>query len=205
MSDDVNYINLERLRTFLQEVKRLIPTNYATKTELNNYFPKSGGQLSDNEICRDVTNSMLVVRGGNNNINGASLYLLGKDYDYYSIPQGSFCIRTNNGVQTCDFVGKPSGELTWENKNIDVIEEQGDGYIRYSSGLQICWHEALYNQDGSKQVTYPKSFAESPRIFIAGQSPSFYLEGWNAAYCVVRSSNSDLYAWFSLLAIGFWK
>lgn len=68
MSDDVNYINLDRLRTFLQEVKRLIPTNYATKAELedkandSNVVHKSGNETVAGN--KTFSNSPTVTRQG---------------------------------------------------------------------------------------------------------------------------------------------
>ena len=32
-----------------------------------------------------------------------------------------------------------NGDMTFNGDKVDTIEEQGDGYIRYSNGLQICW------------------------------------------------------------------
>lgn len=72
-----------------------------------------------------------------------------------------------------------NGNMTYDNHIVDTIEEQGDGYIRYSNGIQICWgiitwQSACSNPWGSlyeterKNGSYVKSFAEIPSVSALG-------------------------------------
>ena len=47
---------------------------------------------------------------------------------------------------------------------VERVVEQGDNYIRYSSGLQICWGTAT----GDSTVTYPKPFIAKPSVQVSG-------------------------------------
>lgn len=88
-------------------------------------------------------------------------------------------------------------------KTPELIEEQGNDYIRYSNGLQMCYMRDMYNpEDGTKQMTYPKSFIGNPRVIISGQSPSLYFIGWDSTSCLVTATSTTH---FSLFAIGKWK
>lgn len=199
MSDDVNYINLERLRTFLQEVKRLIPTNYATKTELNNYFPKSGGALTGRLIHRSVNDDFLAIGGGATD--GSFLVLYGKDST-----DGAFELRANNGSVTKYFIGQVDGTLAWDGKNIDVIEEQGDGYIRYSNGLQICWGSGYAENSGPGATNvFPKPFIDnSYTLSIAPGQFAYFSLGTKTASSFVVYASADTPA-LDYIAIGRWK
>lgn len=56
--------------------------------------------------------------------------------------------------------------LTCSGKNVDVIEEQGDRWIRYNNGLQICW---VYVKLENSVYTwsFPKTFSQNPVITTA--------------------------------------
>ena len=50
-----------------------------------------------------------------------------------------------------------------ENISIGYICESGDGYIRFSNGIQMCYGHIKWNEDDSNKktyriVTYPKAF-----------------------------------------------
>jgi hypothetical protein len=58
-----------------------------------------------------------------------------------------------------------NGDMTYDSHIVDTIEEQGNGYIRYLNGLQICWTNALVTQSSSGTWTYPKTFISIPCIW----------------------------------------
>ena len=66
-----------------------------------------------------------------------------------------------------------NGNLTYNGHIIDTIEEQGDEYIRYSNGLQICWGIILgyqlesFNEHYGKTVSFPKIFLTDPIVNIS--------------------------------------
>ena len=64
-----------------------------------------------------------------------------------------------------------NGNLAFNGHIIDTIEEQGNGYIRYSNGLQICWgtltwQDTCSNEWGSLYETSPKAGSYA-RSFVA--------------------------------------
>ena len=117
-----------------------------------------------------------------------------------------------------------NGNMTYDSHIVDTIEEQGDGYIRYSNGIQICWGkishkcdsvswDIFYESNIEFSENYPKSFISLP-AFTAGssggefclieaahgtttQTPSLY---------AIRPGSFTNYAFtISYVAIGRWK
>ena len=117
-----------------------------------------------------------------------------------------------------------NGDMAYDSHIVDTIEEQGDGYIRYSNGLQICWGNIsfttssqgwgnLYESIDTVSQNYPKSFKSAPSV-IAGNSGKTYcmIESANGnnvttpIWCVVRPTaftNQNFI--ISYIAIGLWK
>lgn len=180
--------------------------------DLANYFPKAGGQLSGHQIKQDTNNNHLEITGGTDYSSGPSLVLTPYNSTEGWQPQGSFLLHTNN----FDLMGKPDGSLTWGNKSIDVIEEQGDGYIRYSNGLQICWGAVRsefiepFNGHYGKTVSFPK-------IFMTNTEPATNITQWrnlgnltqNVNVCGLTNSSftleTDIQAGVYYTVFGRWK
>ena len=112
-----------------------------------------------------------------------------------------FKVNSNRNI---DFFGET---FKFNNKNIDVIEEQGDFYIRYSNGFQVCWGSFLGITNTKKTISYPKSFSDSASISVNGQSGIYVtIDGWtNSAFDVISTTSSISNAWFLWLAVGRWK
>ena len=98
-----------------------------------------------------------------------------------------------------------NGNLVYDGNIIDTIEEQGDRYIRYSNGIQICFSKLnALNSEIEKQITFPKPFVSSPAVLVCGQTSYLYLNGWNTTYFLARvDGGATIY--FSCIAIGTWK
>ena len=112
-----------------------------------------------------------------------------------------FSVNSNREIR---FEGN---SLKFNNKNIDTIEEEGDFYIRYSNGFQICWGHFLGITNTAKTISYPKSFSDSASISVNGQSGVYVtINNWsNSAFDVVSTTSSVPNAWFLWLAVGRWK
>ena len=119
-----------------------------------------------------------------------------------------------------------NGDMTYDNHIVDTIEEQGDGYIRYSNGIQICWgsisiQSACANPWGSlfeanvMSGSYAKSFVENPAVSVSGDidgssaiiesnigsntsTPNIYL-------CRATAMGGVLTCTARYIAIGRWK
>ena len=73
-----------------------------------------------------------------------------------------------------------NGNMTYDSHIVDTIEEQGDGYIRYSNGIQICWgslsvaigisfqYDSLSTMYYARGYTfnYPKGFSSIPVVSL---------------------------------------
>ena len=119
-----------------------------------------------------------------------------------------------------------NGNMTYDGHIVDTIEEQGNGYIRYSNGLQICWGAinwqsackaawgSLY-ETSSIRESYAKSFAEIPSFSASGEIGTFsaIMEsvGGNQASTpyiyLIRATavNSVMTCTARYIAIGRWK
>lgn len=177
-----------------------------TEDDLENFYPKSGGVITSTIVNRDVKDSYLEIRGGMGSDDGARLMLIGSDWHLSN--KGAFNLKAQSGSNRSDLEGSPSGSLTWNSKAIDTIEEQGDGYIRYSNGLQICWGIVEVTQNSTSEVSFPKSFVSDNKTFVTTASKgsnSMYINVSKIAtsYCdFYISAGSGLVLW---QAIGYWK
>ena len=50
--------------------------------------------------------------------------------------------------------------------SIDVVVEKGENYIRYDSGLQICFGEVSAMAGPTKEFWLPKPFKDDDSVFI---------------------------------------
>lgn len=76
---------------------------------------------------------VLEISGGDMGNTGATLRLYSNND---SNTPGYFYIHTGNEKF---LVGTTAGNLWWDNKEVERINAIGENYIRYESGLQICW------------------------------------------------------------------
>ena len=68
--------------------------------------------------------------------------------------------------------------MTYDGHIVDTIEEQGNGYIRYSNGLQICYGEVVNDnniENGKARFSFPKAFSASPNLVATPDIADFYL------------------------------
>lgn len=103
------------------------------------------------------------------------------------------------------FVGNPSGSLTWAGKEIERVNAIGTGYIRYESGLQICWGGTTLT--ASTSISYAVPFAGgSPRPYIgAGSNVTLYATSPGDTGFTAQASNYTNSPAFRYVAIGWWK
>ena len=103
-----------------------------------------------------------------------------------------------------------NGNMTFNGHIVDTIEEQGEGYIRYSSGIQICWGAFSGMTTTPKIITFQKPFAawKDTTVTFAGQNGPIVtqLAGLNTTqFLASASTDIDATHTFSWQAIGRWK
>ena len=95
--------------------------------------------------------------------------------------------------------------MTFNGHIVDTIEEQGEGYIRYSNGIQICWGLGEYSNNTT--ITYPRTFIApnmmSVQVNCGIPNVTVGATNWFAESFLLSISTAS--AWVSWLAIGRWK
>ena len=98
--------------------------------------------------------------------------------------------------------------INWTKGIFEAIEEQGDGYIRYTSGIQICWGTFSGISTSSKAIAFQKPFVawKDVTVTLAGSNNQLVTEiaGWGITEFFVRSTgvSNNPFMW---QAIGRWK
>ena len=88
--------------------------------------------------------------------------------------------------------------MTFDSHIVDTIEEQGNGYIRYSNGIQICWGSVVNSNNvdtGKSRFSFPKAFTDEHINVVATPNIS-------ALYAVTAQVES-MSTWI-LNTIGLW-
>ena len=144
--------------------------------------------ITGTSLSKTDNTSSITVCGGTDNSKGGSITIYGKDRTNNN---GEFSLVANDGTSSSELWGKPNGTLTWGNKKVDTIEEQGDGYIRYSNGLQICGGIVFNYQLESFRGHYGKTVS-FPKIFLADNEPIVNISQWR--YAGDLTQNVNIYA-----------
>ena len=156
---------------------------------------------------RDVDTSFLYIGGSTSDSNGAYLTLYGKDH----ANAGRFILTAKDGTNSALLQGLANETLTWAGKEIERVNASSfstasSSYIRFESGLQICWGSETGVANTNVTVTYAAPFSTSPRITLSvGSSTVTY--GWSnvsaTAITLKTSSTSGVIVYY--MAIGKWK
>ena len=192
----------------------------------SNKLSLSGGTMSGTIVCsgdnlnvikRDNGNDGLCIIGGDkDNVSGATLQLFGQTHSSYA---GRFYLRASTRSDlndtshpSVDLVGYPDGHLFWNDKEIERVNSSGSNYIRYNSGLQICFGGISISGNGDKTITYGASFAtdnpncvltslryaaQNEQASIFDNSPT----GFKVSLTNAGTNNHTLF----YCAIGYWK
>lgn len=132
---------------------------------------------------------------------------------------------TGDGYKQYDLVGTSDGSLTWNGGNysslghIEIVDSMAtskwddEKYVRYSSGLQICWGYVSLNGSltaTNKRVTFPKPFTMVPAILTTFNANIGYTPigiGWESttAFSIGTMNNAQTTSHTSWIAVGPWK
>ena len=98
--------------------------------------------------------------------------------------------------------------------NREAVAESGDGYIRYSNGIQLCWGTATLNGPvtaTSKRVYFPQAFISGTVTVYTTHDTNVERAladvGWvsNTAFSIGTLDNSGSTIHTGWLATGRWK
>ena len=182
------------------------------------FLPLSGGMVTGDVISSSgmvyrvgSSASRMGLFGGTTETDGAILILSGKSR---SGSEGNFTISARNGTDTKNLTGTPAGDLYWDGNELEIVDSHGNNWIRYVSGLQMCWGTGQLASGTAKEtVTYPVAFVSTNKQIVNAGSGS--------AGCIVsagaRTTTSfEVFSvtWqnlatqvrnYSYIAVGYWK
>lgn len=177
-------------------------------------LPLSGGTMTGgitlnasnntNSIQCSNMSSMLYVWGGgsDSSFSGSTLILSGIN----SSVAGKFYLRSpidSNNFMQLEGNGA-NGSLQWNSKEVERVNATSTNYIRYESGLQLCWGTVTSVNSSGVSVTFPVSFSATPAIMLSTTASSHcYYSGGGSSGFTAKSAASS--ATVIYLAIGFWK
>ena len=154
----------------------------------SNTIDSSLSSSSENPVQNKVVKNALdgkIPLAGTNALSGSIVPDANNSYDFGS---STYKLRyvyadtayiTNLNINGKAIGTDASSNLTYDGHIVDTIEEQGNGYIRYSNGLQICWGTitwqsacstawgSLYETDACYE-SYAKSFVGTPSVSASG-------------------------------------
>lgn len=133
---------------------------------------------------------------------------------------GKMCVKTQTtaatGIAFFDSSDTNVGQMEVNNafnfnktvnvsgKTAEVINTLGSNYIRYESGLQICWFNENVT-DTDKTVTFPSAFASAPRVTASiGARTQLRVVSVTATNFIAQTSNSSNTN-CQFIAVGKWK
>lgn len=117
------------------------------------------------------------------------------------------------GDETIAGVKNFSGTLQAGGHPIEAVVESGNRYIRYASGVQMCWGRVKVNgaiTETKTKVTFPVAFKLTPAVLTTGNANYLgynVVVGWETATSFTIGTLNEASAvgetnWF---AIGLWK
>lgn len=129
---------------------------------------------------------------------------------------GSFILQAINGDVINSLEGLSDGRLFWSGHPIErVVASDGEKtlsgvnhYIRFASGLQICWTNAGYAHPDGRTWVYPVPFSAPPVVVVSCRNsvvdPNARTITVNASAVDVVLRNSVEYGLY-VVAIGYWE
>lgn len=96
---------------------------------------------------------------------------------------------------------------------VEAVVESGDGYIRYASGIQMCWGRTTLNgpiTSTNKLVTFPKAFNASPAVVTCSNANylgMIVMVGWESktSFTIGTRSGETSTGETNWIAYGTWE
>ena len=179
--------------------------------ECNNKLSLSGGTMAGpikrnggDVLLNASPNGAIYLCGGETRSTGSYIMLKPKDH---SNNEGEILLSTVSADGTVRELNiRADGMFTWGGLIVERVTNISTDYIRFESGLQICWGNKGATSAEPETVTFPAAFSANPSVIIT-RSGSNYQSGW-----IVRSTtkfvlytNAIEAAGFDWIAIGKWK
>lgn len=176
-------------------------------------LPLSGGELTGNVAINNANGTSSIA---NNNSTGG-LNMFGYNSSSYegaalmlssvnNVSAGKFYLRSPvNSNDFMQLVGDGvNGTLQWNSKEVERVNAKSTNYIRFESGLQLCWGTVTNVNSSGVSVTFPASFNATPAIMLSTTASShcWYTGGSSTGFSAKSAGSSATVVY---LAVGFWK
>jgi len=173
-------------------------------------FGEIGSRLTDHVDEEKIHHQLLI--GANSIVDawtsGAGI-VLNPYEEGVSENNGTFYLcPADIGYRDGGLLGYPDGRLLYRGIRLDR-DSQGDNYIRYNNGIQICWGRFDGTQTVYFTITYPMPFKDWP--YTALNNGACNMAEWHAEYCTLGFAREQTYIssttkpWINYIAIGYWK
>ena len=145
-------------------------------------LPLSGGTMTGaiktggDAIVGKTNDSWISIFSGTSINGGASLELNGHSRGDVGA-RGNFVLRASDANGNIyELHGRTDGGLTWNGCDIEQPNHVGTHFIRYSSGLQICWGTARTESNRIATITFEMPFIYNPYIsaLVSGDNAIVY-------------------------------
>ena len=114
-------------------------------------------------------------------------------------------LSADDGNDSADLVLNPSGSATWAGKEVERVNASGTDYIRYESGLQICWNRVSSVTTSGKAETFPMAFDSTPRLSVATASNAVAIGFTSLSTTGVTFKSASGTQAIDYIAVGYWK
>ena len=128
-------------------------------------------------------------------------------------------LTADDGNDSASLVLGADGSATWNGKNVLAIESSGSEYIRFTNGLQLCWHFDLVpanSPDGLKVFNFPIPFVTmtSFQLTTVGVNNGRFMNvangyadtTWYQVAVETMAAGVPIYdVYFWMFALGTWK
>lgn len=135
---------------------------------VDKFLPLSGGTMTGgittsatDFIVKADNTTHLTIAGGSAYSNSASLRLAGGDETGQT---GLFQLRSQDGVNSKDLIGKPSGEFTWNGSTVAVMGTLQNGHGILTGFLGDISVSA--NGYASGTINFGQTFASTPIVVV---------------------------------------
>lgn len=171
--------------------------------------------LSNGAMVSNYNNTTAMRFVGGDATNGYTgkprIALFGNNYSSSSLA-GGFAIVADDSTNNCILNGYPNGDLKWNSKEVERVQASGTNYIRFVSGLQICWGSGA-TENPPASVNFPVPFNANPGITMThistvstGGNYTKLANISSTAFTPILTSGSSYVATsYRYVAVGTWK
>lgn len=126
--------NVKNALSFTEQTLTAEQKAQVVQNLVGTFLPIAGGTLSGTVVFSNPSHIDFGYDWQSNN--GGLISFRSKNF---IANPGGVDILCGNGTQSSQLTARANGSLTWVGKEVERVNATSENYIRYESGLQICW------------------------------------------------------------------